>query len=92
VDGPTPTHSLHTNLAHKRRPNGEGQGHYRALADDAEPFNIANLVRQSRFPPDGPRRGPELVVYATTTTWGGCVPWLVSNAAVFVDVVVASNE
>src|SRR5215207_1248081 len=31
-------------------------------------------------------------IYATTTTWGGCVPWLVSNAALFVDVVVASNE
>ena len=51
--------------------------------DEAEPFNMSNLASRSKF-----RR----MDYATTTTWGGFVPWLVANAAVFVDVVVASNE
>ena len=93
MHGPAPTHNLHTDLANRKCPNGEGQVHYRAIADEAEPFTISNLAWQSRFPPDGPGAGGSpFPAYATTTTWGGCGPWLVSNAAVFVDVVVASNE
>ena len=82
VHGPTPTHNLHTYLANRRCPNGAGQEHYRAVADEAEPFNMSNLASDQNS-----RR----MDYATTTTWGGFVPW-VANAAVFVDVVVASNE
>ena len=66
-------------------------GHYRARADEAEPFNISNL-RAIKVPAGWTLARRKPVPRTDHDDLGRVRPWLVSNAAVFVDVVVASNE
>src|SRR4030095_955370 len=75
VHGPTPTHNLNLYSANRNCPIGEVRG---IIADEEEPFNMTTR-RAEAFPTGCPRgtRSLPYPAYATTTTWGGFVPWLV---------------
>ena len=75
MHGPTPTHNLNPDSGNRNCPIGEVK---RIIADEEERFNMTTL--RAEAPPAGCPYGTRSLpfpVYATTTTWGGFVPWLV---------------